>query len=335
MIGARRSFKVLSSIVVILGFGLIGGWLALQTLPVNTAAAQDGPDGPLSEGETCADCHLDTTADFHGSVHAMAYADPVFQEAWTSQGEPADCLSCHTTGFNPRTGTFEQEGVQCEACHGETPANHPQEPIPANPGAEACADCHTTTFSEWEMSSHAAVGIACVECHQPHPQQLTAVDANTLCLDCHADEEYSEPASIYIHDTHAETQECVDCHWFHSEEDVDGIHIRSGNLLPSGHDNAVTTASCTDCHAEGMENELIAEPDLTLEQQLRVEELQTEIESSQTQGENTASLRAAQGLLIGIAIGGALMLLLTWRSGPGTTPTTTTNENSKENHDEQ
>lgn len=334
MIGAIKPFRVVTSFIVMMGFGLIGAWLAVETLPVDTVAAQDGPSTPpLTEGSTCADCHIDVASHWQGSVHAMAYADPTFQSAWASQGEPADCLSCHTTGFNPRTGTFQQEGVACEACHGQTPATHPEEPIPSNPGAEVCADCHTSTFSEWEMSGHAAQDIACVACHEPHPQQLAAADPNTLCLDCHSDDSYSEPESAYIHDTHAESQECVDCHWFHSEEDVDGIHIVSGNLLPSGHDNAVTTAACIDCHAEDMENDLIADADFTLAQQLEVEELESEIESTLTQGENTASLRAAQGLVVGIIIGGALMLLLNWRSAPPPT-STSSNDNTEEDNDE-
>lgn len=336
MIGARKRFSIFINLIVVLGFGLIGAWLSVELMSVETAGAQDGPtSSPLTDGgDRCADCHIDVESHWQGSVHANAFADPVFQSAWASQGQPVDCLACHTTGFNPRTGTYEQEGVACEACHGETPANHPEEPIPGNPGAEACAECHTTTFTEWERSGHASVDIACVVCHEPHPQQLAAADPNTLCLDCHADDSYDDPEAAYIHASHAEEQQCVDCHWFHSEEDVDGVHIRSGNLLASGHDNAVTTASCIDCHAEGLENDLIAEPDVTLAQQLHVEELEAEIESTRTQGENAASLRAAQGLLLGIIVGGALMLLLNWRSMSTNTATNNHNEDSEETSDE-
>jgi hypothetical protein len=28
------------------------------------------------------------------------------------------CYECHTTGYNKETGTYEEEGITCEACHG-------------------------------------------------------------------------------------------------------------------------------------------------------------------------------------------------------------------------
>jgi hypothetical protein len=37
---------------------------------------------------------------------------------WRERPYTSYCAGCHTTGFDPNTGTWLEDGVQCEACHG-------------------------------------------------------------------------------------------------------------------------------------------------------------------------------------------------------------------------
>ncbi|NDJ87093.1 MAG: hypothetical protein GYB66_14540 [Chloroflexi bacterium] len=284
-----------------------------------TASAQDGGEpAPVTQRGDCGECHLDVVTAWQESAHAQAFVYSGFQQAWQIQDQDPECLPCHTTGFNPRTGDFQHPGVACEACHGQTPADHPPAPVMVDPGVETCSGCHTTTFTEWEMSEHAAEGIPCTTCHSPHPQQLKGnfETSTELCLDCH-----QAPPDDYAHTTHPE-QACVDCHWYHSDEDVDGIHIASGNLLPTGHDNMVEPPACITCHeqysdlnvaeittVDGAEGDEESRIDTLMEARVRVSELEAELETVETQGDNTAALRLAQGLLIGLAIGAVVVIV--------------------------
>jgi hypothetical protein len=309
-----RSKQFLPSLLVIAGFALLGALLSYQVeayaQDTDTDADSALPNDDLAtQGQSCAECHLDITQDWQGSAHAQAYADPRFQAEWVSQGEDPACLACHTTGFVPRTGEFDHPGVTCEACHGQTPAGHPEEPVAVDPGVGVCADCHPTTIDEWEVSAHGEQGIACVTCHNPHPQEIRQGDVNTLCLSCH---ENNLPGG-FAHEIHTE-QACADCHWHYSE--VSEEHFISGALLPSGHDGVVETQACTDCHVDmdddftAISNELSEglPPDHPLlEARVRITELEAEIETVDAQGQNAAAASLIQGLLVGAAVGAVVV----------------------------
>ncbi|MBZ0309141.1 MAG: cytochrome c3 family protein [Anaerolineae bacterium] len=93
-------------------------------------------------------------------------------EEWQSYGpvenwpdDPAynfaeSCIGCHTTGINFRRGEWEDDGVQCEACHGpgsvhveeaedagRSPSDRElrqiREAIVVSPDAQICGQCHT------------------------------------------------------------------------------------------------------------------------------------------------------------------------------------------------
>ena len=287
---------------VIIGCGLLGILFVTAT-----ASAQDDPTPATPPRGDCAECHLDIVSAWETSSHAHAYENSDFQEAWHQQNDKVDCLACHTTGFIPRTGEYEHEGVTCEACHGTTPDNHPPESVNVDPGVGVCEDCHTTTFTEWERSIHGEQQLACTTCHIPHPQQLRFDTAEGLCLNCHTEVQFD-----YVHVSHEE-QTCTDCHLYRADLDVDGEHIMSGNLLPTGHDNAVETVACIACHAElvvenatdGMESS--GHP--ILQSKIEIAELEAKVENLEAQGENTAAVRMVQGFVVGIAIGGILIML--------------------------
>lgn len=271
--------------------------------PTGTPAPATPTPGPVQQ---CAECHLDVVAGWQDSTHAKAYVDPKFQEAWKTSGD-RQCLGCHTTGFDSRTGMYTTEGVTCEACHGQTPAEHPPQPVALSKGIEVCAGCHTTTVAEWKRSAHGSQQLACTTCHSPHPQKLRFETADALCLNCHTD-----TLTSYTHTTHTK-QACVDCHWYRSVDETQ--HVMTGNLLPTGHDNEVQTRTCIDCHKALPADQAVsaeatpapAEQRLT-EIRLRNEELAARVQSLQAEEDNLAAVRVAEGLVLGFVLGGAIVM---------------------------
>lgn len=151
---------------------------------------------------------------------------------------PYDCGVCHTTGYSPighqddlpgMIGTFAQEGVQCEACHGAG-SLHASNPItvdmPVERDAEDCASCHTRglpdeleiadvfishhdNYNDLFPGKHAIID--CVVCHDPHAGvvQLSQAEEPTTratCESCHLAQ--TQPAKVERHFR----VECTDCH---------------------------------------------------------------------------------------------------------------------------
>ena len=67
-----------------------------------------------------------------------------------------NCLPCHTTGFNPETGHYSEEGVGCEGCHG--------------PGADAVKPALAGKTQEHKdaIRLDANSTLVCARCHNPH-----------------------------------------------------------------------------------------------------------------------------------------------------------------------
>lgn len=318
---------------------------ALFTMPVHaqdtdTSATTDATT-TAEDAETfvqgCAECHIDIVADWQDSSHATTFHTADFQSVWQAGDAATEtCLACHATGFVAFSGEYTHEGVTCEACHGQTPENHPDEPISVLPGLDVCADCHTITYREWQSSPHGNADMPCTSCHNPHPQQVRFGDTNTLCLNCHEQDERND----YVHVTHTES-ECTSCHWHRGVFDAD-VHLVSGELMPTGHDASVETLACIDCHENLGDDVLMAEatpevgerdemqddthgvavadanmrPPTGLAAQVEIQELQAEVQSVQALGENTAAVRLMQGLVVGLALGAVVVWLLA-RLRPG------------------
>ncbi len=152
--------------------------------PVATADAID------PSPEACARCHGDVVDAWRGSMHAQAFADPIFR-AELDPAPAASCLGCHDPAGG-RTGTH---GVDCATCHvrdGEVLATrvsaagrrvHPMRVDPQLGSVERCGTCHQfdheddgihdpteplqATLDEWRGSDAARDGLGCVDCHMP------------------------------------------------------------------------------------------------------------------------------------------------------------------------
>jgi predicted CXXCH cytochrome family protein len=203
---------------------------------------------PTSSGadsqKKCAECHLDIHHAWSASPHAHAYDDQAFVERWNSLGKPGECLACHTTNYQATTSTFAAEGVQCEACHGETVEGHPPAVIPIQADTEYCGACHTTTLGEWRLTGHSTAGVGCMDCHDPHSQKALFEKPDDMCLNCHKDE-----MGDYLEDLHIQKGiGCVDCHALVIPPDP----LPDDGIVPTGHAFTITTSTCVACHTDSL-----------------------------------------------------------------------------------
>lgn len=158
-------------------------------------------------------------------------------------GEPDmsyDCAACHTTGYQSGghqgdlagiTGTWQETGVQCEACHGPG-SLHASNPTGVrmliDRDSQMCAQCHETGPSQsvdpetgmpmhqdqyggMFLSRHNALD--CVTCHDPHTgvEQLRQTEeptTSTRCEDCHLQEARYQNNPKHL----AVNMACTECH---------------------------------------------------------------------------------------------------------------------------
>lgn len=203
---------------------------------------------PVPNAEECIGCHEGLRGYWEESAHGQALSDPVFQEAWTQQGSPTECLACHTTGFNPETGTYKEGGIGCLACHSPVPSNHPDAYMPTDVSSRLCGDCHIETFNEWEISEHGEQGMTCNQCHNPHTAKLRVVNSQELCNSCHNTEGH-----YYTFTGHArEGLLCTDCHLRVNDSPDAGTMGHGGSI----HTFKIDLKSCNDCHLGDMHSEV-------------------------------------------------------------------------------
>lgn len=205
-----------------------------------------------SEAPNCGSCHGETQDAWHNGAHGLASYDSLFIDAWAKQGQPGACLVCHVTGYDPSSGTWNQDGVSCEACHGPVNENHPAEPMPIENPEELCGQCHSEArfgWTEWQSSAHFARSMTCTICHDPHTAAIKIVEGHeeegpsALCLNCHR--QYKMTFSYSVHMKAGVN--CVDCHLRHYEEGAD----RDIHTMPD-HSFLANLSSCNKCHAEEM-----------------------------------------------------------------------------------
>jgi predicted CXXCH cytochrome family protein len=202
------------------------------------AQAQDVVD----TNTTCQNCHPAFRDAWMNGAHGQASVDPAFLEAWDQADEDLQCLTCHTTGFDLESGTFDAQGITCTACHDTSNTNHPVEPMASDGSPKLCGSCHTETYFEWQISGHRQEELGCVGCHDPHATGLKAFDESSLCSTCHRTR-----ASNFSHTQHSmEGLTCADCHLGPTMADPgEGHAVRD-------HSFGVKLSSCNACHAYQM-----------------------------------------------------------------------------------
>jgi len=144
-----------------------------------------------------------------------------------------DCAACHTTGYIPEgnqdnlpglIGTWVEDGVGCENCHGPG-GNHVNSPylvaMPVDRAGESCGDCHSRTevtaieahdgFIDHnqqyaEMFASKKRVMECVDCHNPHVSTIYDNSIKTDCQTCHFESANYQKINDRRHAS------CVDCH---------------------------------------------------------------------------------------------------------------------------
>jgi predicted CXXCH cytochrome family protein len=243
-------FSRFEKVLIALMFALLFAGVTLVAV-----SAQDVTPPPVQEkkGE-CADCHEDFQMSWQNGPHGHAKDDPIFVNAWTDQGKPGACLTCHVTGYDEATGIWKEDGVSCSACHTDEGGEHPRTTMSLDPTSNTCGACHTDSrfvMESWKGSTHFQKGMDCTTCHDPHNASLkitvnlkdpTSNDASRLCISCHEEASMNFPYST--HSKQGVT--CVDCHLEHLENANTGVHSIAD------HSFKASIQTCATCHAEQM-----------------------------------------------------------------------------------
>lgn len=294
-----------------LAFGFVFSLTVALSIGISLAkpvgAAPPAQGIAYAGSSACATCHKDIHADWQTTRHAAAFSSPIFQQDWQELKNQTSCLECHTTGYDSSSGTYSEEGVTCESCHGPFNPRHPAENMSITPNADLCATCHKTTTDEWRASVHGQKNLQCQSCHNPHSQTPLAPTVTALCTNCHKDR-----GDSFTHSTHANSGlECSNCHMYTSP--------RTGNpimgLVPTGHTFAVGSETCIGCHQDTVHtrDELvklagheIAVNEVGAEQlKAQVQEKEQQIAQLQASANVRLYTGLIQGAIIGLVTGGA------------------------------
>lgn len=269
-----------------------------------TAWADPGSEGP----ETCAQCHPEQAAIWQDSPHAQAMTliESSLETACGDGVSPGDCecLSCHTTFFDPSNGSYADAGVTCEACHGPYVSNHPQDgAMPLHVDATQCQECHSTTYQEWHETAHAKADVECTGCHLPHSQD-TRLTGEELCGSCHRDE-----LEDWTH--HDAGVTCTDCHVSSpSVADLSEVRVTGGSKAPD-HGFELVVGSCASCHGQSIHQNVFnasADPvDMArlTKMTARAQDLANELEDAKRENRSLRTVSVVS-LGFGLGVGGVL-----------------------------
>ena len=274
-----------------------------------------GQGGSYAGSEACKACHKELHEDWTSTRHSQAFSSPIFQRDWTELKNQTSCLQCHTTGYNLADGTYAEEGVTCESCHGPFQPNHPKEQMPIEPNADLCSTCHKTTTDEWRASPHAAKDIQCQACHNPHSQTPMADSITGLCTNCH-----KTMGDSFTHGTHANAGlECSNCHMYTAPREGSPI----GGLTATGHTFLVGSEACIGCHKDTVHTrdelvklggQVLPTPEQNVETlQKTIHSQEQTISDLETATQTRLFTGLFQGAIIGLMTGGAAAWIVSRR----------------------
>lgn len=169
---------------------------------------------------------------------------------------PQVCYRCHANkSAQEEIGHPHQIcgaiGMDCATCH------NPHGSVRQETRTDLCLQCHQThtPTMAWHSSTHSMYGVACTDCHSPHPKPVVqslvnishtnirrearlpmSVDQPTVCYKCHAGV-YAKNAMPSHHPIKEGKINCSDCHDSHGQA--------QGNLR-----EMTVNLVCYRCHAE-------------------------------------------------------------------------------------
>jgi predicted CXXCH cytochrome family protein len=266
---------------------------ALELGVVESTVAAGVPVHPVENPTDCAECHKAEYREWQTSPHANASLIDAFLNEFALRGRPSYCMSCHASGYDPRTEDYVFEGVVCSNCHYVTGnTEHPPGPVEIATDSAVCGQCHSgehaPTYNEWLVSSHGAAGIDCVDCHTPHNNGLILDDVNSTCESCH---EEAKTDDIHM----GEDMDCVDCHMANRQQQENGVFT-----VQTGHSMLIDPGICADCHGN-IHLLSIGEANLSSEEISKLEALETQVgqlETTAVENLNTGIVGGAIGALV-------------------------------------
>ncbi|NOT05560.1 MAG: hypothetical protein HOP27_13270 [Anaerolineales bacterium] len=249
-------------IVIALVFALLAAAATLVFAQAQEGTPTVPPPTTNMNYDTCAGCHKEINDTWELGPHGQALSDPIFAESWDNQGKPGACLVCHTTGYDPATGTSKAEGVTCEACHSPIPASHPNDNMPVDKSPDLCGKCHSDprfATDNWKLSMHYQRSMTCSTCHNAHTAGMKTIegaegvvetgDASPLCANCHKDAMTNFPTSKHA----AANVTCVNCHlgFDVNAEGLTAEDIGEAHKAPD-HNFMPSIDTCNKCHTDQM-----------------------------------------------------------------------------------
>jgi len=197
---------------------------------------------PVVNPSECGQCHQKEHNMWLASPHANASQSDNFRKEFAARGQPAYCMGCHASGYDPGTGKYAFEGVVCSTCHyTESNAKHPPAPVIINNKADDCGRCHngahSPTYDEWLSSAHAKARVDCVDCHTAHNNGLKQITVNDTCGNCHKDAMQDQ-----VHMKKGGT--CADCHMA-IQRDATNVFV-----VKTGHSMNIDPGICASCHGK-------------------------------------------------------------------------------------
>lgn len=253
---------------------------AVQRSEACAACHETNACGPNSDWRTsvhihaavaCTDCH---------TIHSLPPPDSAAARALRRQGryevvEADDCFRCHTDMVDLKqiAGPHQigSAGFRCIDCH--DPLGMIREPS----RQELCLACHHsgTPTMAWHSSLHSLAGVACTDCHEPHPRktrhapsELLDHGAGTLkraamsvqqpnaCYRCHP-KTFAMSGLPSRHPIQEGKMVCSDCHDAHGQADrglrepiLNDVCFRchGDKQGPFTYDHPPVTEDCSICH---------------------------------------------------------------------------------------
>jgi DmsE family decaheme c-type cytochrome len=221
-----------------------------------------------------------------------AETDAAIRAASRSLGAitPHICYRCHSNMSRQQEVAHPHQicgatGLDCATCH------DPHGKIRPETRSELCLKCHdnSSPTMAWHSSTHARYGVACTDCHNPHPdshvQQVVgiqhthidrpnrlpmSVDEPQTCYKCHQ-EMYAKNSMPSHHPIKEGKMVCSDCHDSHGQTE-DNLNEPTVNMVcykchaekqgPFAYEHPPVTENCAICHEPHgtVHNNLLRQP---------------------------------------------------------------------------
>ena len=134
--------------------------------------------------------------------------------------KPYNCGKCHTTGYNPEghqdglegmIGTWAEDGITCEACHGaggDHVVTQKSEDITVDMTSAQCGRCHTRDAQHRIAAGGPdGDGDQFIKHHEQYDEMIGAGHRNLTCVSCH-----DPHKSVKLDEPGALVLDCNDCH---------------------------------------------------------------------------------------------------------------------------